>query len=465
MKNEIGLIGLAVMGQNLARNIASRDRNIVVFNRTTSKTHNFIEEHGNNFLRGEDTLEGFITSLALPRKIILMVQAGKAVDAVIDQLLPLLDAGDTIIDGGNSYFHDTIAREKKLTEKNIFFVGCGVSGGEEGALKGPSLMPGGKKEALDPLMPLFEDIAAEDFSGGKCVSVIGEDGAGHFVKMVHNGIEYAVMQVLAETYSLLRMAKEDTEDIAHLFSEWNRGQLSSFLVELSATVSAKKESGEVLLDKILDAAGQKGTGRWTVMEGATLGVAIPTISAAVEARIYSSQKTLRESLSEKITLPPALLDGLSSDDLKMHLEKAVYVTMLTAYADGFALIQKAAKEYHWDISFSELARIWQGGCIIRADILRFFEKELASGLPDHLFCLPALEQEVSAALPSLKNITTLFLLSNTPCPAFSATWQEIAQLAQERGSAFFLQALRDAFGAHTFQRIDKDGTFHVQWEE
>lgn len=467
-KNEIGLIGLAVMGQNLARNFASRNIKTVVFNRTTKTMEDFISAHGNAFLVGKKSLEDFIASLALPRKIFLMVKAGGAVDAVISQLVPLLDEGDIIIDGGNTYFLDTIRREKELAEKNIHFIGCGVSGGEEGALKGPSLMPGGEKRAVENLLPLLQKIAAKDFSGNACVTNVGTNGAGHYVKMVHNGIEYAVMQFLAETYDIFKASALKNNEISAIFEKWNTGVLSSFLVGLSAVVTKKQEkNGDFLIDNILDSAGQKGTGRWTAIDATSRAVAVPTISAAVDVRIFSSQKKLRIQLasqlqSKKKEIKNREMQSVASEILELALELA----MITAYSEGFWLISVAAKEQHWDIDFAELSRIWQGGCIIRAELLRFLEKnfrEHSSHAP--LFSLPEISQKVSHNMPHLSTVVQNALENGVAVPAFSAALHHLLQMYRERGSANFIQALRDAFGAHTFLRTDKEGVFHAEWEE
>lgn len=483
-KNTIGIIGLAVMGQNLARNFASRNIKTVVYNRTTKTMEDFIDEHGNDFLTGEMHLEHFLQSLEKPRKIFLMVKAGKPVDAVISQLLPLLDEGDILIDGGNSHFPDTIRREKELSEKEIRFVGCGVSGGEEGALFGPSLMPGGKKEAVEELLPYLQKIAAKDFSGNPCVSNIGKNGAGHYVKMVHNGIEYAVMQFLAEAYFLMQSWGMENEEIGNTFEKWNTEKLASFLAELSAVVVRKREGADFLIDKILDSAGQKGTGRWTAIDATDRGVAVPSIIAAVNARIFSSQKKLREDLagqlsgisrqsaniqqkdeafeSVKISLSPPLEKGKKIQSL----ENALYLSMISAYSEGFWLISKAAEEQNWKINFAELARIWQGGCIIRANLLKFLESSFKkSNSQTALFLLPEITEQIQKNIPDLQNIVAFATQEGIPAPALSSALQHILQVITARGSTNFIQALRDAFGAHTFQRIDKEGIFHAEWSE
>lgn len=462
MKSTIGLIGLAVMGQNLARNFANRNIRTTVFNRTTSVGEEFIKQHGNEYLTLSKSIGEFVKNLEAPRKIFLMVKAGKAVDTVIESLLPFLESGDIIIDGGNSHFPDTIRREKKLAEKEIRFVGCGVSGGEEGALKGPSLMPSGEKEAVEELLPLLKQIAAKDFSGGACVSNIGTDGAGHYVKMVHNGIEYAVMQFLAEIYDILRSSGKTSPQISDIFSSWNEGRLSSFLVELSAIITKKKddEGDNFLIDKVLDSASQKGTGRWTILDADERGVAVPAISAAVQARIFSENVKLREKLEKLIPLfrsSPSLSEEV--------LTSALYLATISAYSEGFWLIQKAAEEQNWEVSFSEVSRIWQGGCIIRAQILKFLEdtfRKQTEKTP--LLMLPEITEEITSSLPHLRTLVAEAVRCGIPVACFSAALQHLEQVTRGRGSANFLQGLRDAFGAHTFQRIDRDGVFHAEWE-
>lgn len=462
MKSTLGLIGLAVMGQNLARNFASRNIRTVVFNRTTTTAEEFIQQYGNEYLTMSKSIEEFVNSLEAPRKIFLMVQAGKAVDAVIETLLPYLEVGDIIIDGGNSHFPDTIRREKELAQKGIRFVGCGVSGGEEGALKGPSLMPGGEKEAVEELMPLFQKIAAKDFSGGACVSNMGTNGAGHYVKMVHNGIEYAVMQFLAEAYDLLKSSGKTFPKISETFSHWNEGKLASFLVELSAVITKKHDDqGDgFLLEKVLDSASQKGTGRWTIIDADERGVAVPSISAAVQARIFSENITLRKALEKQI--PVLRTSPTLSEEV---LASALFLAMISAYSEGFWLIQKAAEERGWKISFSEISRIWQGGCIIRAQILKFLEdtfRKQSENKP--LLLLPEILEEITSSLPQLRTVVAEAVRCGIPVPGFSASLEHLEQVIRGRGSANFLQGLRDAFGAHTFRRIDQEGVFHVEWE-
>ncbi len=459
--NQIGLIGLAVMGQNLARNFANRKIKTIVYNRTYAKTEAFIKEFGNENLCGEMELENFVKSIERPRKIILMVQAGKAVDAVIESLLPFLESGDIIIDGGNSHYPDTRRRKEQLGKRELHFVGCGISGGEEGALNGPSLMPGGDKLAVDAILPLLEQIAAKDFGGKPCVTNVGTDGSGHFVKMVHNGIEYAVMQFLAEAYDLMRNVGKKPSQIAKVFEKWDTGKLASFLVELSANILQKQDdqTDGYLIDQILDVAGQKGTGRWTVVDGVTRGVAMPSICAAVDARIFSAKKELRSELAKQISSKIKQTE-INTDEL----EQALYLAMIVAYAEGFELITAAAKEEGWEVNRAELARIWQGGCIIRAELLKFLENNFRIGERDApLLALPDIIATANKSLPALVNIVIAGMQTGVPLPGLSAALTHLQQLSRANGSANFIQGLRDAFGAHTFQRIDRDGVFHADW--
>jgi 6-phosphogluconate dehydrogenase len=466
-KADIGLIGLAVMGANLARNIASRGFNTVVFNRTTEKMTNYIQDFGNDHLFGKETLEEFVESIEAPRKIIIMVKAGAPVDAVINQLIPLLDEGDMIIDCGNSNYRDTIRRSEELNEKGLRFVGCGVSGGEEGALKGPSLMPGGSPESWEYLKPIWEAIAAKDFDGGPCVTHIGEGGAGHYVKMVHNGIEYGIMQMIAEAYDLLKkMYGMSPEEIADVFAEYNKGRLESFLFEIAEPVLRRKdeETGEYLIDIILDKAGQKGTGKWTAIDALDRGVGLSSISEAVFARVNSSFKVQRQVLAP--SFPKAELSpSLEKEEFIRFLEEALYAGMLSAYAQGLELIKLAAEEKEWQVNLSEISRIWEGGCIIRAKILKFLTdtyKASGKGNP-HLFELPEIQKAINEALPAWRKVVSESVQNAIPTPCLTSALQYVDAATTERLPANMIQGLRDYFGAHTYERIDKEGSFHTEW--
>ena len=463
-KSEIGVVGLGAMGANLARNFASRKIKTRVFNRTFSKTKTFLEKYKNKFLDGDELIKNFVQNIERPRKILLMVKAGAATDATIDAILPFLESGDILIDGGNSHFTDTEKRENFLNKKNVQFIGLGVSGGEDGALFGPSLMAGGKKSALDAVFPLLEKIAATDFSGGKCVGKFENRGAGHFVKMVHNGIEYAQMQFLAESFWLLKNSGKSFLEIADIFEKWNAGKLKSFLVELSAKICRKKDprGDGFLLEKVLDAAGQKGTGRWTVAAALDFGVAVPTISAALDARTFSAQKSFRVKCSESKKISQKVsVEKFSANFSVENLEKALFSAMILAYAEGFSLLATAAREKNWNFDFAEISRIWQGGCIIRAELLKTFQKFFAKNPEKSLFENP----EIFAAISEMREILHFSAAKFLPTPAFFAAFSEITQIANARGSAHFLQGLRDAFGAHTFRRTDADGIFHEKWEK
>lgn len=465
-KAHIGVIGLGVMGANLARNLAGHGIPAVVYNRTAKVTETFLEEYGNENLVGETELENFIERLEKPRRVLIMVKAGDAVDQMIDALRPLLDKGDVMVDGGNSNFRDTIQREKALKKYGIFFVGMGVSGGEEGALNGPSLMPGGDKQAWEILRPILEEVAAKDFEGAPCVTHVGSDGAGHYVKMVHNGIEYAVMQTLAEVYDVARTALNATpERIADMFERFNRGKLKSFLAEIAVRVLREMDAlaDGALIDHILDKAGQKGTGRWTVMDAVKRGVAVPTIEAAVNARVTSNLKTLRMGLASKYEKPAAKKTP-AWDDFMATAEDAVYAALLMSYAQGYDLIGRASEEHGWNIDLAEVSRIWEGGCIIRADLLNFLHKAYqAANAPEHLFHIPDVHTALCRDLPALRTLTILMLERGIPCPALAASLTYFDSLTQAKSSANFIQGLRDVFGAHTYERHDREGLFHTNW--
>lgn len=468
-KAQIGLIGLAVMGANLARNIASRNIQTVVYNRTTEKTQEFIEHFGNDHLIGEETLESFVQAIEIPRKIIIMVKAGEAVDAVINQLLPLLDKGDMLIDCGNSNYHDTIRRDKELSAIGMHFVGCGVSGGEVGALQGPSLMPGGPEESWNALKDIWEAIAAKDFEGGPCVTHVGTGGAGHYVKMVHNGIEYGVMQMIAEAYDLLkRMYHLEPEQIAEIFEKYQQGRLNSYLFEIAPQVLRRKDdlSDGYLIDVILDKAGQKGTGKWTAIEALDRGVGLSTISEAVFARVNSSYKNSRIVRSKDFP-KPTLEPRVPLQQFVKQLEQALYAGMLSSYTQGMELIKAAAAEEGWSVSLSEISRIWQGGCIIRAQILKFMTatyKKSGEENP-YLLALGEIQDAINDAMPAWREVVTASLQSAIPTPCLTSALQYVDAATTERLPANMIQGLRDYFGAHTYERTDKEGVFHTEWNE
>jgi len=483
MKSSIGVIGLAVMGANLARNFADRGIHTSIFNRTYEKTQNLLNDHGNEFLHGFEQLQDFVNSLEKPRRILVMVKAGPAVDEVIEQLKPFLEKNDIIIDGGNSDYRDTIRRTEKLEEQGLHFVGMGVSGGEEGALKGPSLMPGGSDHSWNALKPLLQKIAAKDFDGNPCVTHIGTDGAGHFVKMVHNGIEYAVMQLMAEGYDYLRKCyKLDAGQIADIFQKMYEGKLKSFLFEIAMPVLRQKDAGalpsenkiamaeqvsatqnEFLIDKILDKAGQKGTGALTVIDAALRGIPVSSISEAVFARSVSAQKDLRKKLN-KIYKTKAKSTKIIPPTLTQKLENALYLAMMFCYAQGLQLITKAAHEQNWNINLSEVCRIWQGGCIIRSELLKTLATiYMAQPKIEHLLLADESKKIVEATLPDLKKLLLTLLKKNIPAPCLFATLNYFNSITSKELPANLIQGLRDYFGAHTFERKEQKGVFHFNW--
>lgn len=465
-KAQIGLIGLATMGANLARNIANNGFPICVYNRTTEKTAEFIQEFGNEKLTGSKTIKEFVKKLATPRKIIIMVKAGDPVDAVIDQLTPLLDKGDLIIDCGNSNYHDTIRRTAELKEKSLLFLGCGVSGGEEGALKGPSMMPGGSKSSYKKVEKIFEKISARDFKGGSCITYIGDNGAGHYVKTVHNGIEYGMMQLMAEAYEILRSVyKLSAPEISKIFAGYNRGKLKSYLFEIAVDVLAREDQFKkgYLVDHILDKAGQKGTGRWTAIDSLERAVALPTITEAVFARITSGDKETRTKLS-KIYQAPTKKKSIALNKFIPLLRDALYAAMLSSYAQGYDLIQKAAAEEKWEINLSEVSRIWEGGCIIRAEILNTLHSAyLKSSKAKHLFEIKSLATQLQKDMPKLRKVVSFAAENAVAIPSLSTAQSYFEAMTNADSSANLIQGLRDYFGAHTYERIDRKGTFHTDW--
>ncbi|WP_413602636.1 NADP-dependent phosphogluconate dehydrogenase [Curtobacterium sp. Curtsp57] len=463
----IGVIGLAVMGSNLARNLASREGNTVaVYNRTYARTEELLKEHGDaGFIASED-IDGFVASLSKPRTAIIMVQAGKGTDAVIEQLAERFEPGDIIVDGGNANFHDTIRREHDLREKDLNFVGTGISGGEEGALKGPSIMPGGSKEAWETLGPILKSIAAVA-EGEPCVTHIGTDGAGHFVKMVHNGIEYADMQLIAESYDLLRRAGGlSVEDLVQVFDEWNKGDLESYLIEITGEILKQRDAdtGKPLVDVIRDEAGSKGTGVWTVQNAVGLGIPVSGIGEAVFARAVSSKPAQRAAVQASVTSRPDITEV--PDTFADDVRAALYASKVVAYAQGFDLIIAGAKEYGWDIDLGNVAKIWRGGCIIRAQFLnRIVEAYDKNPSLESLLVDPYFANAVAEGEAAWRRIVGIAAASGIPAPGFSSALSYFDSLASDRLPAALIQGQRDFFGAHTYQRIDKDGTFHTLWSD
>lgn len=456
---QLGVIGLSTMGANLARNAARNGAKVVVFNRTTEKTDAFLTGHGaeGEFVRC-GTYEEMIAVLQPPRPILTMVKAGQPVDDVIHELLPLLSKDDILIDGGNSHFKDSARRYEELKAKGIRFLGMGVSGGEEGALRGPSMMPGGDRSAFEELKLLLEKMAADDGAGGKCVTFIGPAGAGHFVKMVHNGIEYGIMQLIAEVYDVLRTsARATNEQLAEIFGEWSRGEdLSGFLLEITAQIFRKEEAGAHLIDVIADRAGQKGTGKWTTDAAMTLGVPIPTINAAVDARILSGDKPLRDVGKG---YPGEPLDASADpQEIVQWARSSLELASFTAYGQGFELISTASREYGWDIPMPQIPRIWRGGCIIRSVILQLFQQAMERQ-DDSMFT----ERFKGKRQQNWRKFVSLAVSQGIPVPAMSAALAYLDAMRRPKLPQNLIQAQRDLFGAHTYERIDQDGSHHTTW--
>lgn len=468
----VGMIGLAVMGSNLARNIESRGFPVAVYNRTGEVTKEFMSKFSikdgkpAQFVASY-TLEDFVKSMKAPRQIFIMVKAGAGTDAVIDQLAPLLDKGDIVIDGGNAYFKDTIRREHKLQAMGLNFLGIGISGGEEGALKGPSLMPGGPKDAWKIVAPLLEKIAAN--VDGPCTNYVGPDGAGHFVKMVHNGIEYGDMQLIAEAYDILRnVVGCKPEELKTIFEKWNNGVLSSYLIEITAKIFAKKDPEApttALVDKILDKAGQKGTGMWTAQVALDLGISIPTIASAVDARTLSSMKDERVKASKEFKGPSVEDFTGNREEFISAVHDALYASKIMSYAQGMALIAAASKEWNWDLKLDEIAALWKGGCIIRAKFLDEIRRAFASKpAPSNLLLDSFMKAEVTRCVPNLRKVVGAAVSRGVPVIGFGASLAYFDSFRTVDLPQNLTQAQRDFFGAHTYERKDKAGSFHTEWE-
>jgi len=458
---QLGVIGLGTMGANLARNAARNGAQVVLFNRTKDKTRAFMKQFGTegDFVPAE-TLRQFLSALGTPRVILLMVKAGEAVDAVIEESLPSLRKGDILIDAGNSHYRDTERREAHLLRQGVHFIGMGVSGGEEGALRGPSMMPGGDPAAVKKLLPLLRKMSATDGAGGACVTHVGPGGAGHFVKMIHNGIEYAVMQLIAESYDLLKSLSGLTnKDLAKTFAAWSRSDdLGSYLTEITARIFTVKDPGthKDLIDLIDDAAGQKGTGRWTMEAAMELGMAIPSINAAVDARLFSGEKEYRTKAGK--TMPTSLLPlGRIAPGI---VRSALELSVICAYAEGFELMAKMAAEKKWNLDLAEIARIWRGGCIIRSRFLVTLQKALAGSSAAKKAILMRLD---GARQRQWRQAVAAGIARGVPMPALSASLWFYDSLRRDRLPQNLIQAQRDFFGAHTYRRTDRAGDFHTVW--
>ncbi len=468
---DIGLIGLAVMGENLVLNMANHGFSVSVFNRTVSKVDRFIENRaqGKN-IKGCHSIEELTASLKRPRKVMLMVKAGKPVDDFIEMVLPHLEKGDIIIDGGNSHFPDSVRRTQYLEEKGFLFIGTGVSGGEEGALKGPSIMPGGSVEAWEYVKPIFQGIAAKAPDGSPCCEWVGADGAGHFVKMVHNGIEYGDMQMICESYALMRNALGmSPQEMSDVFAEWNKGELDSYLIEITRDILSKtdKETGKPMVDVILDTAGQKGTGKWTSQAALDQGVPAQTVAEAVFARFMSALKEERVAASKELNGPAAEFKGDKKEFIEM-IRQALYASKICSYAQGYQIMGAAAQEYNWDLNFGDIALMWRNGCIIRAQFLGKI-KDAYDKQPDlsNLLLAPYFKDAIDKAQKAWRQVVARAVEWGVPVPAFSSALAYYDGYRSERLPANLLQAQRDYFGAHTYERVDKPRGefFHTEWLE
>ena len=469
-KQQIGVVGMAVMGRNLALNIESRGYSVSIFNRSSSKTDEVIALHPDKKLVPTYTVEEFVNSLEKPRRILLMVKAGEATDKTIQSLLPHLDKGDILIDGGNTFFKDTIRRNEMLANSGINFIGTGVSGGEEGALKGPAIMPGGQKDAYDLVAPILEEIAAKADDGAPCVTYVGPNGAGHYVKMVHNGIEYGDMQLIAESYDILRRVGGLTvEETAEVFKSWNTGELDSYLIEITADILTKKdpETGKPMVEVIMDTAGNKGTGKWTSQSALDLGVPLPLITESVFARYISTLKEEREIASKELS--PIKVPELSNTEKQALVEsvrKGLYFSKIMSYAQGFAQMRVASEEFDWNLNYGEIAKIFRAGCIIRAQFLQkitdAFERdpELKNLLLDKYFLY--VTESYQAAV---REVVVTAVQAGIPVPTFSSALAYYDSYRSEVLPANLIQAQRDYFGAHTYNRVDKPGVFHFEWAQ
>ncbi len=464
-KCDIGLIGLAVMGRNLVLNIERHGYSVAVFNRTVERVDEFLAEEarGKNIV-GTHTIEELTQALQTPRKIILMVKAGRPVDDFIDKLLPYLKGGDLIIDAGNSFFKDTIQRSRYLAEKSILYIGTGVSGGEEGALKGPAIMPGGQPEAYKLVEPIFSRIAAQ-VDGVPCCSYIGSDGAGHYVKMTHNGIEYGDIQLIAEAYNLMRnVLGMNAKELGETFLQWNRGKLNSYLIEITADIFTQMDAtGNPLVEMVLDKAAQKGTGKWASQSALDLGIPASTIAEAVFARCISAIKEERVQAAKVIKGPHKKYEG-NKEGLLEAIKQALYAAKICSYAQGFSLMREAAKEYNWHLDLGEISMIWRGGCIIRAKFLHKINEAFQRD-PNlsNLLLDPYFKEVVEKAQDKWRKVIIAATELGIPVPGFSSALTYFDSYRTARLPANLIQAQRDYFGAHTYRRVDKEGVFHTEW--
>lgn len=467
-KQQFGVVGMAVMGKNLALNIESRGYTVALYNRTGSKTTDVVEEHPDKKFKATYSIEEFVASIEKPRRIMLMVQAGFATDATIQELLPHLDKGDILIDGGNTFFKDTIRRNEELANSGINFIGTGVSGGEEGALKGPSIMPGGQKEAYELVAPILEKIAAKAEDGEACVTYIGPNGAGHYVKMVHNGIEYGDMQLIAESYDLMKnILGLSVDEMAEIFNEWNQGELDSYLVEITADILTRKDdegTGKPIVDVILDAAGNKGTGKWTSQSALDLGVPLPLITESVFARFISAYKEERVKASKVLAKPTTVAYQGDKKELIEKIREALYFSKIMSYAQGFAQMRVASEEYDWNLPFGDIAKIWRAGCIIRAQFLQKITDAYDKNPTIENLLLDEYFIDITKKYQqAVRDVVSIAVQAGVPVPTFASAIAYYDSYRSDRLPANLIQAQRDYFGAHTYQRTDKEGIYHYNW--
>lgn len=467
-KPQIGVVGMAVMGKNLALNIESRGYSVAIYNRTGSKTEKVVADHPDKNLVPSYTIEDFVNSLETPRRIILMVKAGAPTDATIKSLLPHLDKGDVLIDGGNTFFQETMRRNEELDNSGINFIGMGVSGGEKGALEGPSLMPGGQKEAYDLVEPILKKIAAKAEDGEACVTYVGPNGAGHYVKMVHNGIEYGDMELIAESYNLMRnLLGLSNDEISDVFNEWKDGELKSYLIDITADILTRKDdlgTGKPIVDVILDHAGNKGTGKWSSQSALELGVPQSLITESVYARYISAMKDERVAASQVLPNPEFDLGDVDKKELVEKIRRALYFSKIMSYAQGFEQLRVASENYNWNLNYGDMAKIWREGCIIRAQFLQkitdAYEKnpELKNLMLDDYF-----KKIVEEYQNDVRDIAALAIKAGVACPGFSSAITYYDQYRSAHLPANIIQAQRDYFGAHTYERTDREGVYHYEW--
>lgn len=467
-KPQIGVVGMAVMGKNLALNIESRGYSVAIYNRTGSKTEKVVADHPDKNLVPSYTIEDFVNSLETPRRIILMVKAGAPTDATIKSLLPHLDKGDVLIDGGNTFFQETMRRNEELDNSGINFIGMGVSGGEKGALEGPSLMPGGQKEAYDLVEPILKKIAAKAEDGEACVTYVGPNGAGHYVKMVHNGIEYGDMELIAESYNLMRnLLGLSNDEISDVFNEWKDGELKSYLIDITADILTRKDdlgTGKPIVDVILDRAGNKGTGKWSSQSALELGVPQSLITESVYARYISAMKDERVAASQVLPNPEFDLGDVDKKELVEKIRRALYFSKIMSYAQGFEQLRVASENYNWNLNYGDMAKIWREGCIICAQFLQkitdAYEKnpELKNLMLDDYF-----KKIVEEYQNDVRDIAALAIKAGVACPGFSSAITYYDQYRSAHLPANIIQAQRDYFGAHTYERTDREGVYHYEW--